>query len=267
VRGRQRAVTRLAVLLALVLAFVATACIPGGGPAVAEALVGRAFLSTSVAVDGAERPLVPGTRVRLDFRDGANLGASAGCNHFGASWRLDGGALIVDGGAMTEMGCDEPRHEQDDWLFGLLASRPTVTLAGNDLTLTAGTTTIRLVDREVAEPDLPLAGPLWTVDGFVDGETAMSAPAGAAATLQFAPGGEFELIAGCNRGTGTATVGEDGTIRLGPVALTRMACPGAAGELERMVLAVLQADSLDWLVDGSRLTLTAGDQGVTFVAS
>ena len=50
----------------------------------------------------------------------------------------------------TEIGCDPPRHDQDEWLSGFLTSSPTVTLSGNELTLTKDTTTIELVDREVA---------------------------------------------------------------------------------------------------------------------
>lgn len=262
--GRQPGVTRLAGLL--IVALLAAACGIGGTPPGADALAGRAFLSTGITVDGAERPLVPGTRIRLDFRDRTNLGASAGCNQFGATYRIEGGVLVVEGGAMTEMGCDEPRHAQDEWLFGFLGARPAIALTGNDLTLTSGKTVIRLLDREVAEPDLPLVGPLWTVDGFIDGETAMSAPVGATATIQFGADGQFELHAGCNQGGGMATMGDDGTLRLGSIALTEMACQGPAGELERMVLAVLQADVLTWEIDASSLTLTAGDRAVTFRA-
>jgi heat shock protein HslJ len=61
-------------------------------------------------------------------------------------------------------------------------------------------------------------------------------------------------------------MGDDGTLRLGSIVLTDMACQGPAGELERMVIAVLQADSLTWEIDASRLTLAAGDRAVTFRA-
>jgi heat shock protein HslJ len=242
------------------------ACSLIGGAGQPEALAGRTFLSTAVTVDGGERPLVPGTQIRLTFGEDGQLGASAGCNSYGAPFRVDAGVLIADGGAMTEMGCDAPRHAQDDWLFEFLGARPTITFSNGELTLTVGTTTIRLLDREVAEPDLPLAGPLWVVDGFIDGETAMSAPGGPTASLQFAESGEFRLDAGCNQGTGTAIVGDDGSLRLGPIALTRRACQGPEAELERMVLTVLQADSLGWEIDASRLVLRHDGRAVTFRA-
>jgi heat shock protein HslJ len=113
-------------------------------------LDGSEWLSTSVTEDGADQPLVEGTQVRLRFVDG-QLAASAGCNSIGGAYRLDGGRLFFEGGAMTEMGCDEPRHAQDDWLLGFLGSRPAIAQDGDKLTLTSGGTVVAFLDAEVAE--------------------------------------------------------------------------------------------------------------------
>ena len=67
---------------------------------------GTEWLSTAVTEDGADRPLVDGTRIRLSFTDG-ELAASAGCNTMGGAYRIEEGLLVVEGGGMTEMGCDE----------------------------------------------------------------------------------------------------------------------------------------------------------------
>src|SRR5687767_13306695 len=94
---------------------------PPSGIAIAG-LDGRQFLSTHVTVGGAPFALVPNTQIRLSFSDGTNLGGSAGCNIFGGTYVLDGDRIVWTGGGMTEMGCDDPRHAQDDWLTAFLAS-------------------------------------------------------------------------------------------------------------------------------------------------
>ena len=133
-----------------------------------QTLDGTEWLSTAVTEDGADRPLVDGTRIRVSFTDG-ELAASAGCNTMGGAYRIEEGLLVVEGGAITEMGCDEQRHAQDDWLFGFLGSQPAIAQEGDKLTLTSGETVIALQDREVAEPDLPLTGTTWTVDTILCG--------------------------------------------------------------------------------------------------
>jgi heat shock protein HslJ len=115
---------------------------------------GRTFLSTSVTENGQARPLVAGTRITLNFvEDGHRLGAQAGCNSMGGPARFADGRLVVGDMATTEMGCDAPRHAQDEWLARFLTSRPEWSRSGADLTLDNGTTRVVLQDREVADPD------------------------------------------------------------------------------------------------------------------
>jgi len=241
---------------AFALGFLLAACSVGAGPS----LDGRTFLSTSVTDGGAPFDLVPETQIRLSFTDG-QIGASAGCNTIGGTYRVEGGVLIFEGGGMTEMGCDPDRHAQDDWLSGLLGSRPMISLAANELTITAGGTVVELLDREIADPDLPLAGTLWTVESVISGDAVSSIPAGATATILFGEDGRVELNAGCNSGSGRFEVSGE-TLRLVDVAVTDMACPGAAGELEAIVLPILGAEALSYAIEAGSLTLMAGDDGL-----
>jgi heat shock protein HslJ len=233
----------------------------GCAGAAAAPLDGRTFLSTRVTDKGVDRPLVPGTTIRLTFNKDGQLGVNAGCNHMGGSYRIDGGVLRFEGGAMTEMGCDEPRHEQDDWVFGFLGARPAVALAGNDLTLTAGDVVIRLVDREIAEPDLPLVGPVWTVNSIVAGDAVSSIPEGVVATLTFDSDGRVAVRTGCNQGGGSYAV-DGNRIRFVEIVLTKMACDGARGTMEAAVLAVLGAETLTYGIEAGSLSLQAGPQGL-----
>jgi heat shock protein HslJ len=245
--------------LCALLAILLAACAAAGPTATLE---GRAFLSTSVTDGGAERPLVAGTQIRLGFADG-RISASAGCNTMGGVYRVDGGALVLpDGLATTEMGCDPPRHAQDDWLSAFLAARPALRLADSELALEGGGTVIRLLDREVADPDLPLVGTLWTIDSIITGDAVSSVPAGAVATIRLLGDGRAEIQTGCNTGGARVEIGE-GTLRFADIVVTEMACAGAAGQLEQAVFAVLQPGAVvSYRIEARSLTLMAGANGL-----
>ena len=242
------------------LALLFLASVAGCQAAAAPTLAGREFLSNAITEGGAVLDLVPGTRVRLGFTD-TNVSAQAGCNSFGATYRIENGRLVTDGGAMTEMGCDEPRSQQDEWLFAFLGSKPVATLAGTDLTLDNGRTIIRLVDRTIAEPDLNIVGPTWTVTSIIDGDAVSSVPAGLTATLVFGQDGSVDVNDGCNRGRGSwAAEGSGITFR--EIVLTKMACDGPAAALESAVLAVLQGGAAQASIRANVLTLQVGGRGL-----
>jgi heat shock protein HslJ len=258
-RFRQAAMPTLRTLLAVVA--IPLVVLAGCRGATAAPLEGRTFLSTGVTDKGVARPLVPGTEIRLTFAKDGQLGVNAGCNHMGGTYRIEGSTLRFEGGAMTDMACDEPRAKQDDFVFGFLGSRPSVALAGNDLVLTAGDVVIRLLDREIADPDLPLVGPIWTVNSIATGDAVSSIPEGVTATLTFDAAGRVAVQTGCNQGGGSYAV-EGDRIRFAEIALTKMACDAARGQMETAVMAVLQADNLVYAIDAGSLTLQAGAQGL-----
>jgi heat shock protein HslJ len=226
----------------------------------AAPLDGRDFLSTAVSQDGQPRQMVRDTRISLGFDSGA-MAASAGCNIMSGPYRVDGGLLIVEDLAVTEMGCEPDLQAQDEWLIAFFLGQPQLTLADAQLTMATDDTTIEFVDREVAEPDLPLVGPLWTVDSLISVDSVSSLPAGASASLRFDEGGRFTVETGCNSGGGGFSA-ENGTLVLTDMFITERACDGAPDQLEQAVLAVLLAESITYAVDGQQLTLTAGEAGL-----
>lgn len=249
----------------LAMALLAAALL-GCSSAASDGFAGRTFIASTVTTAGAARDLVPGTSVRVTFGEDGRLGVSAGCNTMGASYGIDGATLRIDDAAMTEMACDDARMAQDEWVFALFGAAPTVVLAGDDLTLAAGDTVMRLADREVADPDLSLTGTIWRVDSIIVGDAVSSVPDGVQATLVFDVAGRVDVATGCNRGGGTYVVDGD-TLRFGALALTKMACDGPAGAMESAVLAVLGADRVAFAIEASRLTLTAGAAGVALQGS
>ena len=241
-------------LLAVAAATLIGACSSAGTPsAPTPTLDGRTFLSTDVQ----GMTLVLGTRITLTFTDGS-LQASGGCNSMGGTYTIDGERLTTSQMFMTEMACDEPRMQQDEWLARFLGGA-TITLAGDTLALAEGAVRLTLLDQKVATPDQPIAGTRWVVDGIVSGETVSSVPAGVTASFRIADG-RVDVEAGCNTGGGTVQVTAD-TLTFGPIALTKMGCEPGAMAVEGAVIRVL-VGTVGYTLQADVLTLDAGDTGL-----
>jgi heat shock protein HslJ len=178
------------------------------------------------------------------------------------AYQVVDGRLQVGQMATTEMGCAAPLMAQDQWLAGFLGGAGLI-LDGNALTLTKDGAVLALTDRVAADPDRPLLGTRWVVDGLVAGAAVSSVPAGVTASLAFTDG-RVDVEAGCNRGGGSVEV-TDTTITFAPIALTRMACPDPAMSVEQAVTAVLSG-AVAYQIQADTLTLTAGDHGLVLRA-
>lgn len=226
-------------------------------------LDGRSFVATSI--EGQE--LVEGTDIRISFADGA-LTANAGCNTLGGDYTLDGNTLNVGPMFGTEMACEPALMDQDVWLTEFLTSEPSVALTGDVLALTGDGRTINMLDVETADPDRPIEGTLWIVDGLVTDDAVSSVPAEATASI-IIEDGTAVVETGCNSAGGPVEVGED-TLTFGGMAMTLMACPPAETELEAAVLAVFEGE-VTYEIEADRLTLHRttpnGTIGLTLKAS
>jgi len=227
-----------------------------GAPA--DALpAGRTFVSTGVTQAGTAKQLVTGTSIRLRILDGSRIAVQAGCNTAEGSARLDAGTLVVDDLATTEMGCDEALNQQDEWITGFFRARPAWRLDGENLVLTGKDLELKMVDNETAQPARPLVGTRWMVETLVSAGASSSVPAGTAAFMTFAADGKVAGSTGCNSFGGTAKV-DGNKITFGELVMTKMACEGAAGDLEASVLRVLD-QPLTFRIDGTALILEAPD--------
>jgi heat shock protein HslJ len=258
-----RSTTPLAGLAALVL--LASAC--GDDPdgvATAPELDGLTYIADESVgtVEGHE--LVSGSRITISFQDGS-LSANAGCNTLGGSYSLDGSVLEVEGLSSTQMACEPALMDQDTWLAELLSSSPTLTQDGDELTIAGESSSLTLVDREVADPDRPLMDTTWVLDGIVADEAVSSVPSGVRASILITDG-RVAVEAGCNTGSGSVEIDESAaTLTFGPIATTKMACEPDAMSVEQAVLATLDGE-VQYAVEADVLTLTNGDQGLVLRA-
>lgn len=251
---------RKTALLSPVIAAITilSACSDAAPSASALNMDGKIYLSTDV--QGVV--LVPETRIQLTFTDG-NLNAHGGCNSMGGPYTIDGDRLKATQLAMTEMACDEPRMQQDDWLARLLGD-VAISLDGDTLTLSDGTITLTLLDREVATPDQPIENTHWVLDSILAGDAVSSVPAGVTASIRIVDG-RVDVEAGCNSGGGTVAVTAE-TLTFGPIGLTEIACEAGAMAVERAVMEVLVRPVV-YTINADVLTLDAGGPGLTFRAA
>ncbi len=276
--------------LLLVVVLVAAACGTGdtesvaGGPTTGELtanrLHGRQFWSTSVTVAGEERELVARTRIQVGFSEDG-LGASAGCNSMGGPFRIEagstGGMVLVAGElAMTAIGCDEERHDQDQLVADLLSATPVVALEGDVLRLTAGEVSVVFLDKRVADPDRPIIGSRWTVTGFVDADMASAIAIELPGWITIGTDSSMSGFDGClefvapvevSDGSIGGPVAGDAELQFGPV--TRRGdpatCAGVADYVDAFSSLFSTGEAVA-TIDGRHLSLVNGEgNGVSFV--
>lgn len=215
---------------------------------------------------------VAGTTARLSFDD-ATLSFSASCNGMSGPWSLCDGRLCVSELSRTEIGCEPALLAQDEWYSSFLTSSPLVTQSGARLILEGtveGTdASLTFLDREIADPDRPLTGPVWRVDTIIQGN---GASAGASqnselTTIEFQPDGALDVFTNCKIGTGTYTAA-NGTLTFSDVAFEDAPCSGPLGDLRVYdhVVQVLAPGDVAYQIEARRLTLTREGVGLGALA-
>ena len=210
---------------------------------------------------------VTGTTIRIGFDEASGGGLwfelHAGCNPMEGDFALEDGVVVVDEVAMTDMGCDTALMDQDNWLAAFVTSGPALELAGDTLTLTGSSATLIFLNEEVVTPDQPLVGVLWTVDTYIDGQSASNFNLTEAPTLLLKEDGTLNAFTGCNQGSGNyvATVNE---ITFSGMAYTRMACADElVASAENYFLSVINNGTSSYHIDANRLTVELGDKGIS----
>lgn len=229
------------------------------GPVDPDPWHGRTFIAT--AIDG--YVLAEGTELRLTF-EGYLLRAGGGCNSLSAAFRIEQEVLVVDSVVQTAIGCDAALHAQDEWIAAFLQSRPAVVLEGPTLTMTGGSATIVFTDREVADPDRPLEGTVWNVEGVIDGMTLSASFPPPAASLVF-EAGTVRLHSGCNQGTAPYDT-VDGALVIQAIELSDSPCNAEEAAIEAAMLAALEG-TVTYEITADAMQLGNGDAGLKLRAA
>jgi heat shock protein HslJ len=223
-------------------------------------LVDRAFISTKVTVDGKHHALVGTSAIRLSFREG-QIGIQAGCNSMGGPMAWSGSQLTVTQLVSTEMGCSAPLMEQDQWVAKLFTSGASLSLTGDRLIVTSGSTVVDLTDEKTLNPDRPLVGTRWYLDSVIDGDVASSADASGFVVVT---GKAVDVSNVCSRGTGPVSV-KGGRLTFGALAWVTMPCPSGAHDAMPKA-ATFFAGDVSYSIKGSTLTLVKGARSFVYRA-
>lgn len=241
----------VAVLLLLVVAGCGARTEAQDGPA-PNPLQGKKFVAMAVTDDGKPRELAPKTELSLEFTDDGRLIARAGCNMMQGDVDTGDGTLTVDGLSMTEIGCDQARHDQDEFVAGVLSANPKWELNDGRFTVRSGTTVFDMAAEEDTVRDLK--GTTWVLDTLIDGETASSTQAGAPAVTLVFDGKKVTADTHCNGYTAEYTISGD-TVTFTPGMSTKMACAPEIMAGENAVAGALR-DEVTFELTADRLTFT-----------
>lgn len=235
------------------------------------------------AVPAIEVPDPARVTLVVEERDDGTLGAggTAACNSYGGTLvaGADGAWSLTDV-ASTEMGCEPALMEAESaYLDALVAIDTWERPADDSLLLTGPDVTLRFELLPEVEP-ADLTGTTWELDGFVhgtgdDGAVSSTVAGVDPAVLRFEDDGTFTLFTGCRDFAGDWTTHGDEILlpSWGETPDSRgvgtdgeLTCGDQAEGQERDVLAVVES-GFRATVDGQRLTLQHGEEGLTFRAT
>lgn len=207
-------------------------------------------------------PIVAGSQITLNV-DGTQVGGSAACNIYGGTIQVSGSSIAINALSMTEMACRDDLMASE---AAYLAALPRVTTAARDggsLVLSGPGVELRFaLIRPVANASI--TGTVWVLESLISGD-AVSSTVSERVTLEFHPDGTLAASTGCRLVTGRYTIsGNQAQVTLDPYDL--VGCVEPMGGQDMHVLAVI-SDEFSIAIDGTSLTLTAGDRGLGYSAA
>ena len=207
------------------------------------------------------QPTVEGSFPSVTFNDDGGLGGSGGCNVYAGDYTNSGNQIdVADNLVSTMMACDEPIMTQEFGFFEVLKTASSFAVVDTKLTLSdqAGTA---LATFNAQSQDL--AGTSWQITAYNNGQEAVvSVLEGTTPTIEFGADGQLSGSAGCNRVTGSYSTA-DGTIKLGPLATTQMACPEPEGVMDQETRLVAALESAaTYHVEGPTLEMRTSDDAL-----
>jgi heat shock protein HslJ len=209
------------------------------------------------------REVAAGARIRLHFY-GREFSAYGGCQGMSAEyWCANGKVFVGDEHAESDIGvsCGDARNEQSEWMKSFMRATPAYEVDGPRLILSDDDVTIVLLDEEIADPDRPLVGTVWAIDGLVANGVVRGVEGG---TLTFGADGRLAIEGPCAAGAADYAADEH-FVMLEDVAIDPPQCPGdeLGQAFDEHLREFLVAGPLVWEVDDTRLVLGDSDLGLS----
>jgi heat shock protein HslJ len=234
---------RSAMLMVFVSLFSLAACTAGA-------------LTTDDPLDGTSWELfayrktkpIPGTTISADFAE-SHIRGSAGCNHYGAAYQVDGERITVGEIELTAMACLTPEGamEQEQEFMRFLTAVQTFKLTEGQLQLLRPDGEALTFLPPDTEPADPLRGTSWELVA-IGQELPIS---GTTLTVTFKDG-QVDGSTGCNAYFGAYSINGE-QVTLSGLGMTEMACLDPAGVMDQ------ELTFLQFLSDVQRFHLAAGE--------
>lgn len=260
------------VTLAAALAVVACSSTPGGSgspagsaapsTAGASAAAGSGLegtlwqLTEYVGPNGNAVPVPQAVAASASFAAGTVSG-NAGCNDYTGSYTVDGEKLTIGPLAATRKACGPAESAVETAFLAVMGNVATYSINGDSLELKTADGKVGLAFA-ATEPT-SLSKTRWVATGVNNGAGGVSSVVvDTTLTAIFAEAGTVAGSGGCNDYNGPYT-SDASTIKIGPLATTRMLCNSPAGvdEQETQFLTALQA-ATTYTISGSTLELRDG---------
>jgi heat shock protein HslJ len=227
-------------------------------PGDAGAPVGPTWSLVSIGAD----PVPDGVEVTLTFDESGELGGSAGCNTYGASYTIDGGVLEIGPVRSTMMACEEPAMGTETAYLTALGSATSWEIDEGRLVIGTEDGTSLVFEAAAPEPTpggaTGLVGTTWSLVGIAGVSMPMVTPP----RLLFEASGTLSGDTGCNTFSADYAV-DDGTMSIGDVAATERACDDMmAMAVEQSLLQMLPFMTA-WRIEGDTLTLSGEGIGLS----
>jgi heat shock protein HslJ len=246
-------------LRATILVLVLSGCsLLSGG---ASASLDGEWLLQAGTNQGAAIPIVAGSKITLKI-DGQQAGGSAACNLYGGTIKVSGSSISISALSMTEMACQENLMASEAAYLAALPRVTTVARSGSSLVLSGPQVELRFALVPPAA-NANFVGTTWILDSLISGD-AVSSTVGERVALLLSGDGRLSASTGCRDVTGSYTV-SDGQVQVTLDPYDAIGCAEEVGAQDAHILSVLgSAFSID--IDGDRLTLMAGNQGIGYRA-
>ena len=192
----------------------------------------------SYASGGSLSDVPTGVTVTAVFAAG-RINGTSGCNQYFGSYTTDGAKITISETGGTMMACPGPAMAVEQAYLANLGKAATFTATSTDLTMYSsdGTTILKYTST----PVIPITTGTWHATAVNNGKGGVqSVAAGVDLTATFGTDGTVSGFNGCNTYNGPYTLSGE-TIKIGPLATTRMACPADAMTTESQFLAALSA--------------------------
>jgi heat shock protein HslJ len=211
--------------------------------------------------DGVAIPIVGGSDVTLTV-NGSQVGGRSACNQYGGEVIVKDGQVQFGPMMMTEMACPEPVMVSEAAYHAALSKVRAAARDGDVLTLSGPGVELEF-HRVVPPPSAALTSTEWTLDSLILGD-AVSSVTGVPATLRLEVDGMLTGSTGCRPFTGR-WIEQDDAVTFADITADATTCPGDLAAEDEQVLRILGGGARA-AVDGDRLTIMAGTQGLGYAA-